>query len=389
MFHINHAERELPMSKVGIATLPLHRSKAPHWLLKRMVLLGKPILSILHDEEGPEGIIRRLSDTYWFQGLACVLGFDWHSSGCTTVLGGVLKQILDPEEHGLIVAGGKGKNSTKVRDHLKDSAKFLDFSEDNIDSLYQVSRLVAKVDNAAVQDRFSLYHHLMIISENNWGIVQQGLDDQVGKARRYHWLSEGLNSFLDDPHQEITTELEKDRVLNMASAQSEKCRKVCLDLVDDGAQRIKRYLRRLKDRHQTSLDDFIHPKKAISMNTIPHLDMPRLFSLKWESLEMAKELSTSDYTELLKVRGVGPGMIRALALISEFIWGEAPSWKDPAKYSFTVGGKDGIPYPVNLKRMENCAHLLQNALDQARVNKKEKLNALKRLHKFKLRKALF
>ena len=376
------------MSKVGIATLPLHNSRAPQWLLKRMVLLGKPIFRIIYDMEGSDGIIKRLSDTYWFQGLACILGFDWHSSGCTTVLSGVLKQILNPQEHGLIVAGGKGKNSTKVKEHLQQKANELDFCDDNIESLVETSRLVAKIDNAAIQDGFDLYHHLMIVSENNWGIIQQGLDGKIRKGRRYHWLSEGVVSYLDDPHNDISSEVVKDNVLNMVSRESKKCRKISLDLIQEGSNRIKRYLSKLKDRNQTNLDDFINPKESIELIEIPHLDMPIPFTLKWDSVKMARELAVNDYIELLKIQGLGPGMIRALALISEFIWGESPSWKDPAKYAYTVGGKDGIPYPVNLQRMEKCAEILDHIIDQAHLNNKEKINALKRLHKYTQRKDL-
>jgi len=371
------------MSKVGIATLPLHSSKAPGWLLKRMVILGKPIFKILYEMEGADGIIRRLSDTYWFQGLACILGFDWHSSGCTTVLGGVLKQIISPEDHGLVIAGGKGKASLKVKEGLQNQAKSLDYSDDHIDKLSEISRLVAKIDNSAIQDGFSLYHHLMLVSENTWGIIQQGLDANIRKARRYHWISEGLESYLDDAHSDINTEVYKDRVLNMASRESSECRKNSIDLISEGSKGIQRYLKRLRDKNQTSLQDFMINNSKVKIQKIAHLNMPIPFTLKWECVEMAKELATSNYIDLLKIQGFGPGMIRALALISEFIWGEPPSWKDPAKYSFTVGGKDGIPYPVNLKRMEKCAEILEEAIDLAHLNNKEKITALKRLHKFR------
>lgn len=377
------------MSKVGIATLPLHSSKAPMWLLKRMTLLGKPIFKILYDMEGSDGILRRLSDTYWFQGLGCILGFDWHSSGVTTVLGGVLKQIINPRDHGLIIAGGKGKNSTKVKEHLQDNARALSFNNNDIEKFCDISRLVAKIDNVAVQDGFNLYHHLMIVSEKNWGIIQQGLDVNIRKARRYHWFSESLTTFLDNPHKDISTEVVKDKTLNMVSSESRKCRKVSIDLIEEGSNRIKRYLSKLKNRNQTSLDDFIETEQKIKKKPISHLNMPIPFSLKWESIDIAKELTVKDYTDLLRIHGLGSGMIRALALISEFIWGEPPSWRDPAKYSYAVGGKDGIPYPVNLKRMERCAAILEQAIDQAHLNNIEKLDAFKRLYKFKNNQKIF
>lgn len=370
------------MNKVGAVTLPLHGGKAPAWLFRRMVILAKPIFKILYDMEGSDGILRRLSDMYWFQGLSCILGYDWHSSGVTTVLGGVLNEVLNPLDHGLIVTGGKGKMSLKVKEHLQKKAKRLDYNEEEIEGLNEISRLVAKIDNAAIQDGFSLYHHNMIVSENNWAIIQQGMDSNIKKARRYHWLSEGLLSFLDNPHNDISSEIIKDKVLDMSSKDSRNCRKVSLDLVSEGSNRIKRYLHKLKNSNQTNLDDFITPNKSIELIKIPHLNMPISFTLKWEKLDMAKQLAVNDYTELLKIKGLGPGMIRALALISEFIWGEPPSWKDPAKFSFAVGGKDGIPYPVKLKRMERCAEILEDAINLAKIAQKEKLGALKRLHKF-------
>ena len=376
------------MNKIGMATLPLHGGKAPTWLFKRMVILGKPIFKILYDMEGSDGILTRLSDTYWFQGLSCILGYDWHSSGVTTVLGGVLKEILNSQDHGLIAVGGKGKASKKIKEGLINRAKSLDYCEDDIEKLSETSRIVAKIDNAAIQDGFKLYHHMMIVSENNWAIIQQGMDDSIGKARRYHWLSIGLNSFIDDPHSDIASETIKNDVLDMATRKSEKCRKISLDLVSEGSHRVKYYINKLKDRNQTSLDEFIDPSQIFRIRTLPHLDMPLPFTLKWESLDIAKELATNDYTELLKIKGLGPGMIRALALISEFIWGEPPSWKDPARYAFAVGGKDGIPYFTNIKRMERCAEILEDAINQAKLQNKDKINALKNLNKYREKKEI-
>ena len=371
-----------------MATLPLHGGKAPPWLFKRMVILGKPIFKILYDLEGSDGILRRLSDTYWYQGLGCILGYDWHSSGVTTVLGAVLKEILTPKEHEIIVTGGKGKNSLKVKQELQEKAKSLGYNEVEIENLKEISRLVAKIDNAAVQDGFSLYHHNMFVSENNWAIIQQGMDEQIHKARRYHWLSEKVINFLDNPHSDIKSEVIKDEVLDMVSKDSQNSRRVSLELILEGSNRIKRYLNCLKSLNQKNLDNFINPTNphnSINKINIPHLNMPIPFKLKWESIDMAKDLELNDYTDLLKMHGLGSGIIRALALISEFIWGEPPSWKDPAKYAYAVGGKDGIPYKVNLKRMEQCAEILENAINLAKLDNKNKLQALQRLHKFEQR----
>jgi hypothetical protein len=374
------------MKKTGLATLPLHGGKAPVWLFKRMVKLGKPIFKILYEMEGSEGILKRISDTFWFQSLSCVLGFDWHSSGTTTVTTGVLKEVLNPVDFGIIVVGGKGKKATNIQNELSENAPKLGYNNEEIQKLKEISRIVAKIDNTALQDDFNIYHHVAFLDERNWTIVQQGLDISIKKARRYHWFSKEAGDYLNDPHKDISTDVFKPEVLNMVASESENCRKVSLEILEEGVDRIKRYLQKIQNPQQKSLLDFAqdnYNKKTQILNpkSIPHLKFPRF--LNWDAFEIANEESFSNYIDLLKIKGIGPGAIRALALISELIWGIPASWKDPAKFSFAHGGKDGIPYMVNLKRMETCAEILEQAIDQARLNNNEKFNALKRLHKYK------
>jgi hypothetical protein len=374
------------MQQTGLATLPLHGGKAPAWLFKRMVKLGKPIFKILCDLEGPDGILERLSDTYWFQSLSCILGFDWHSSGTTTVTTGVLKEILKPEEIGLAIVGGKGKNSLKVQSDLPQEGKKLGYNSDEVELLKETSRLTAKIDNAALQDGFNIYHHAMILSEENWCIVQQGLDPIIKKARRYHWLSKNAGDFLNDPHKGITSEIFKEEALNMVSSESAECRRCSMDVLQEGVSRIKNYVRQIENPHQKTLLDFTGGNGLeISKKLLPHLKMPKSHYLDWNAFSVAKEQSFSSYTDLLTIKGIGPGAIRALALISELIWGTPASWKDPAKYSFAHGGKDGIPYPVNRKLMERNAAILEDAINQAKITSSDRLKALRRLHRhFKL-----
>ncbi len=374
------------MKKTGLATLPLHGGKAPAWLFKRMVKLGKPIFKILYEMEGSEGILERISDSFWFQSLSCVLGFDWHSSGTTTVTTGVLKEVLNPVDFEIIVFGGKGKKATNIQIELPQDAPKLGYNDDEIKLLQETSKIIAKIDNAAVQDDFNIYHHVMFLNKQNWSIIQQGLDPSIKKARRYHWLSKEAGDYLSDPHKDISSEIFKNEVLNMVTSESENCRETSLEILEEGVDRIKRYLHQFQDPKQKSLLDFAEgisneKRKILNTKSIPHLKFPKF--LDWNAFEKACEQSLSNYIDLLKIKGIGPGGIRALALISELIWGIPASWKDPAKYSFAHGGKDGIPYPVDLRRMEQSAAILEYAIDQARLNNEEKLNALKRINKYK------
>ncbi|MEW6070400.1 MAG: DUF763 domain-containing protein, partial [Candidatus Thermoplasmatota archaeon] len=217
--------------RVGVVKLPLHYGTAPRWLFQKMVKLARGIVTVIVDEYSEEELLRRISDPFWFQAFACVLGFDWHSSGTTTVTCGALKQALDPEKHCVAVAGGKGKVSRKTPEELEVLAKI--FKLDAEKYKYS-SRLAAKVDNAALQDYHQLYHHSFFITKGGkWAVVQQGMYPEEQSARRYHWLSENVKSFVIEPHSSILCDLRLERVLDMTSRRSEACRKTSLDLVKE------------------------------------------------------------------------------------------------------------------------------------------------------------
>ncbi len=363
------------MIRTGLANLPLHRGKAPPWLVAKMLELGKAIFSVMVLEYGEEEILRRFSDPFWFQCLSCILGYDWHSSGTTTVTLGVLKSFLNPAEHGLAVVGGKGSISRRAPDEIEKIAASLNLSEVNVKRLKRVSRLTAKVDNAAIQDGFQLYHHSMIISRKNWAVIQQGMDKINLYARRYHWFSKHAVNLVAEPHTGIISDVIRSQVLDMSAKESEQCRKTSLDLVKDNPIHLKKIFNSLRNAAQTALTDFL-----ISPPKIQILNMPS--RIDWDALNQAYEIQPNCYEDLLLVKGVGPGAVRALALISQLIWGASPSWKDPAKFSFAHGGKDGVPYPVNRSLMEKSANLLKNIVEEAKINKKDKLNMLKRLSDF-------
>lgn len=365
--------------KTGTANLPLHGGSAPPWLFKRMRLLAGEIVEALVYEYGSEEFLRRISDPHWFQAFSCVLGFDWHSSGTTTVTTGALKMAVSPQRHGIAVAGGKGKTSGKTPADIQKLGIEFSLGPEKIEEMVRASRLSAKVDNALVQDGYQLYHHTFIFTENGeWAVVQQGMNDSF--ARRYHWLSDRVKSFVEEPHSAICSERQEQTVLDLIAQESEENRKATLDIVRDGPTHIGFC------PAQRSLLDFGNSRPG----PVPELFMPKRHELiasldideaGRKALQMAYELQPTNYKELVSLRGLEPKRIRALALISELVYGASPSWKDPAKFGFAHGGKDGTPFPVDRDTYDSSVRTLHEAVENARLEKKEKYEAIKRLSK--------
>jgi len=368
------------MSRTGIANLPLHPGKAPRWLFKRMVLLSKGIIEVISYDYGKDEFLRRLSDPFWFQALSCVLGFDWHSSGTTTVTCGALKEAVNSEEYGFAIAGGKGKASRKTPQEIESIGELYNFSTAKIEELKYSSRMAAKIDNTAIQDGHDLYHHVFLFSENGlWTVIQQGMNDETNYARRYHWLSEHFDNFVCEPHKSIIGEERQEKVLDMTSRQSGNAQKISVDLINDNPRHLKRDWAELtKPQSQKTLDNWMLSQQT--KKPIEYLTMPR--SINWAKMKEIYDFQPKNYEELLSIRGIGPNTVRALALISDLIYGEKPSWSDPVKYSFTVGGKDGVPFPVDRKAMDESTEIIRQGVQQAQIGNKEKLQAIKRLHNY-------
>ncbi|MEM2319586.1 MAG: DUF763 domain-containing protein [Candidatus Bathyarchaeia archaeon] len=371
------------MQRTGVARLPLHDGKAPKWLVVRMRKLAKEIVSIIVDEYGSGEFLRRLSDPFWFQALGCVLGYDWHSSGVTTVVTGVLKQAIVPEEHGIAVCGGKGKVSRQTPLEIGKVGEIFDFSDSKVERLRYASRMSAKVDSAAIQAGYQLYHHAFFVDENGkWAVVQQGMCTRDRTARRFHWLSENLQSFVVEPHNAIVGDARREIALDMTAKESEGCRKASVDLACEPPKKIMRLIMSIRPSYQRSLEEWL-PKTAQTgwrEYPIDVLSMPT--NINWEALQKVYEFKPRNYEEFLGFHGVGPATVRGLALVAELIYGEKPSWKDPVKFSFAYGGKDGVPYPVDRKAMDESIQLLRKAVEEARVGDRERLDALSRLRAF-------
>jgi hypothetical protein len=370
------------MYRTGIANLPLHGGKAPAWLTSRMRKLAKEITTIIIDEHGTNTFLTRISDPYWFQAFGCVLGYDWHSSGVTTVVTSILKQALSPEEHGIAVCGGKGKTSRQTPTEITRVAEEFGFSENRIQTLTYTSKITAKVDNTAIQAGYQLYHHAFLITENaKWAVIQQGMSPEDRTARRYHWLSDNVTNFVVEPHNAIVGDAKRQKALNMTAKTSEGCRKASVDIAKEPLNKIMRLFEAARPLHQKSLQEWLPKTDADPWHqSIETLNMPR--NLNWETMKRAYEFQPRNYEELLSIRGIGPATVRGLALIAELVYGEKPSWEDPVKYSFCVGGKDGVPFPVNRGAYDEIIGILQNAVKQAKVGDKEKTRSLQRLRRF-------
>jgi hypothetical protein len=365
------------MRKTGIAKLPLHYGKAPKWLVVRMRKLANEIVTIIIDEYGTGEFLKRLSDPFWFQALGCVLGYDWHSSGVTTVVTGVLKQAIVPEEHGVAVCGGKGRFSRQAPLEIERVGEKFDFSDSKVESLCYASKMSAKVDNTAIQAGYQLYHHTFFVAENgNWVVIQQGMCSRDRTARRYHWLSENIQNFVVEPHNAIVGEVKRNVVLDMTAKESENCRKTSVDIVRENPRKVMRMFLSIRPAYQKSLQEWL-PETTWKEYPIDVLSMPR--NINWKVLQEVYEFQPHNYEELLSFKGVGPATVRGLALIAALIYGERPCWKDPVKYSFAYGGKDGVPYPVNRKAMDQSIQMLKHAIHEAELGNKEKIRSLQRL----------
>lgn len=363
------------MKNRGTTDLPLHGGRAPRWLFKRMVRLSKGITEVIVNEYGVDEFIKRITDPNWFQALSCTIGFDWHSSGTTTTTCGALKVALDPQEHGIAVAGGKGKASRKTPKEIAEIENIYSIKPTKIDDLIHSSKLSAKVDNSCVQDDFRLYHHSFFVSESgNWGVIQQGMEDDGGYARRYHWLSDLVHEFVNEPHKGVACDQKKNEVLNMTSQKSEETRNISIDLINDGPQHLRKYL---NSKGQTTLSDFTKREfKFPEHHAVLDMDISER---GWNILENAYEIQPKNYEELISLEGMGPKKIRALALVSDLIYGSEPSWEDPVKYSFAHGGKDGTPYPVDKEVYDTTIRTLEDDIKKSEIDEKDKRKALKRL----------
>ncbi|RYD79451.1 MAG: DUF763 domain-containing protein [Sphingobacteriales bacterium] len=350
------------MKRSGSADLPLHYGHVPQWLAQRMAKLGLAIIESILAEYGKAEVIRRLSNPFWFQSLGAVMGMDWHSSGITTSVMGALKKSVNPlsKELGIYICGGKGKFSRETPNEL---LRIADKTGLNGNELVRASKLSAKVDNTAVQDGFQLYLHSFILSsDGDWAVVQQGMSDASSTARRYHWHSENLKSFIEEPHSGICG-INQGKILNLTANDALETRAAMLSITDERPNKMIAEIQKLVlPKH--------HDVKA------KDVDLKRLGSILW----LAQEKKPSDFEELLMLDGMGPRTLQSMALVSEVIYGTPSRFSDPARYSFANGGKDGYPFPVPVNVYDETIKVLQRAVETAKIGNTDRSEAIKSLH---------
>ena len=345
--------------------MPLHGGHAPPWLFQRMARLAREIISAIVVGSGPDEVLRRLSNPYWFQAFGCVLGYDWHSSGVTTTVCGALRAGLTGTERdlGLFVAGGKGRTAIATPSHIDAVGHLVSVDPGH---LKYASRMAARVDNVALQDGYDLYHHsLFFTSKGRWAVVQQGMNTTTRYARRYHWLGETVDDFTCEPQSAICSDTRRE-ALNLVARESDQARTSIARLPADFTEEsLKHELSRIR-----VLD--MPRRECISGNDIDEARIARL-------VVQMRENATTDFEGILAQRGVGQKAMRALALVADVIYGTPASFRDPATYSFAHGGKDGYPFPVDREVYDNSIRTLAEAVRRARIAESDRRDALARL----------
>jgi len=358
----------------GYASLPLHGGKAPAWLFGRMVKLSREIVVYLTSEYGSTEVLRRLSDPFWFQAFGCVLGFDWHSSGVTTTVCGAVKEgIKDIDRDlGFFAVGGKGAVSRKAPAQIQESCERIGRDPG---PLIHASKTSAKVDSAAVQDGYQLYHHVFFFTNaGDWAVVQQGMSDQTRMARRYHWLSEHVASFVDEPHDAICCDA-RSETLNLVAHENEGIRQASVEIAAQPPDLALRTLAKVPELRM--------PRRH---ELLPELDVASPYLAK--ILERTYERAPENYEALLGIEGVGPKTLRALSLASELLHGTVATLRDPARFAFAHGGKDGIPFPVDRLTYDKTIEVFRNAVNRSAIDRSEKVKAFQRLARFESRTGL-
>jgi hypothetical protein len=368
------------------ADLPLHDGRAPAWLFRRMTRMAGAIGTLIVRDAGPDELLRRLSDPFWFQAFGCVLGFDWHSSGVTTTVCGALKEAARTcgADLGIAVCGGKGATSRKAPDDIR---RACDRSGDNADAYIRTSRLTARIDSAAVQDGYQLYHHVFFFAPGagQWCVVQQGLSEQRRYARRYHWRAEGLQSFVADPHAAVACD-QRGAALNLVAREADPHREAIAAVAKEHPERILREVRPLlRDKPLPLFAGLDEPEESL------HLAMPRRHSLELQNIDPKAlkkvllhtyEVQAPTFERLLGEPGLGPQALRSLSLIAEVIYNAPASHRDPAAYSFAHGGKDGHPYRVHRQLYDANLERLREATNRAKIGVTDKEAALRAVAEF-------
>ena len=349
------------MKRSGSADLALMGGSIPFWLFERMTKLSLPIVESIILEYGKQAFLQKLSDPFWFQSFGSVIGMDWNSSGITTAVMSALKKSLNPhsKELGIYVCGGKGKDSLQTPNEL---VAVGDKTGLNGNELAKFSRLTAKVDSTAIQDGFQVYMHYFVVSDQaDWSVIQQGMQTETSKARRYHWNSNSINSFVEEPHTAICGDFQGE-ILNLVAKQAKPTQLAIIDIAKENPEKM------LEEIKHLTLPTY----KDIKAKDV---DLKRLGSILW----LAQETQTQLFEDLLLLKGLGPRTLQSLALVSEVIHGTPSRFTDPARFAFAHGGKGGRPFPVPTKVYDEVIDTLKNSVEKAKIGDSDKQSAIQKL----------
>jgi len=380
----------------GIATFGLDTGTCPRWLFERMVKLGREMVRIIAEEYSSEEFVARIGDPVWFQSLGTVLAFDWNASGLTTILTAALKEAIRGYEKdlGLYICGGKGATSRKTPEEISHWGEILALPESETQNLVYNSKMSAKVDNSLVQDGFQLYHHAFFFTVkagkiSSWTVVQQGMNQTKGTARRYHWHSAKITDLVCEPHSGIASQI-KTPTLDLTAQKSTKNRELSTQLVQGTYNELMKDIQILR-KHSSSLSQMISLKSPKGQLTLLNLENRefKYHPVVNEDFTQSKylekvlwkvcEQKPKNYEKLVATEGVGPKTIRALSLVAEVIYGAKPSYEDPARYSFAHGGKDGTPYPVDRLTYDKSIEFFRRLVPKMKIGKSEKRSILGKL----------
>lgn len=346
------------MERRGSAILPLHYGHPPEYLYKRMVKLGGLISDIITEKFGVDRLLENFSDPFWFHALSLAIGFDWNSSGTTTATLSAIKEYYSRNDRDLFILGGKGKNLSKISGELETIVKDGTISDSKAEKIRADARRIAKVDNNLLQDGFDLYMQFLIIdASGKWVIVQQGMNPEIRMARRYHWLNKTSLDFLNDGRNGISSQLIQESVVDLSTRASTDHRTNMLEIVQDNP---KRYFARLREGSQSTLDNYQKDSPVLRMD----------YKINWDRMRQLYEYQPADFSELAFMKGIGKSTIRAISYLAELIHGSEPSFKDPVKYSFAVGGKDGVPKPVNVYDYDRALEFYSEVLKDTQSGRK-------------------
>jgi uncharacterized protein len=378
--------------------VPLDYGRCPRWLFERMTRLGRGISVAIVEEFGAEELLKRLSDPVWFQSLGCVMGFDWNSSGLTVTTMGALKEAVRglETELGFYICGGK-RVSHKTPEETRNWGQYLGWEESKTNGLVNASKMAAKVDSSLIQDGFSIYaHNLLFTNSGKWAVIQQGMNVDVQKARRYHWLSDGVNDFTEEPHSGIASDARL-KPLNLTAKESKENKKISSDMVNlepgaflknfqSAARAVSKNMPAVSSPVGSSIgsQDRLPGFTDMELNNVEfhwHPVVTEKFDLKRlkKTIEKAHFLAPGNFTQLLAGEGIGPKTIRALSLVAEIVYGAKPSYEDPARYTFAVGGKDGTPFPVDRITYDKTLAAIEKGIKQSKINQREIDSGLQRL----------